>query len=129
MSTYRIQNDGSLQTRTAAAATTESAACWIVIPKNGKFAYTTNTGSGTLTGFGLAANGTASLLDADGVTGDLGMGAAPIDADFTPNGKLLYVLDAGNDQIRAFRRLGNGALLPLGVMLSLDDGAAGLLAR
>ena len=129
VSTYRIAPDGTLQTITAAAATTETAACWIAIPKNGKFAYTTNTGSGTLSGFSLAPNGAATLLDADGVTADLGAGAAPLDAEFTPNGKLLYVLDAGNDEVRAFRRLGNGALLPLGTMWSLDDGAAGLLAR
>ena len=45
------------------------------------------------------------------------------------DGRLLYVLDAGNDEVRAFRRLGNGALLPLGTLWSLDDGAAGLLAR
>jgi len=129
VSSYRICGGGDLQVVTGAADTNESAACWIAIPRNGQFAYTTNTGDGTVTGFALGGVGDLSLLDADGVTGDLGGSAAPIDAAFSRNGRLLYVLDAGEDRIRAFYRHNDGSLTPLPVSLPLEDGAAGLLAR
>ncbi|MCB9878233.1 MAG: beta-propeller fold lactonase family protein [Planctomycetes bacterium] len=129
VSTYRVQADGSLQVLTAALPTGQSAACWIAVPRHGGDAYTTNTGSGNLTGLDLDGGGTATLLDASGVSGDLGAMAHPIDADFTPNGRILYVLDSGNDVIRALRRKHDGSLQLLSTSVALPDGAAGLLVR
>ena len=128
-SSYRIGNGGALQVITGAVATNQTAACWIAIPRNGKFAYTTNTGDGTVTGFDLNPAGALSLLDPSGVSGTLPAGAAPIDFEFTKNGRFLYVLDAGNDEIRGFYRRNDGSLVALATAVPLDDGAAGLLAR
>ncbi|MCA8951953.1 MAG: beta-propeller fold lactonase family protein [Planctomycetes bacterium] len=127
-STYRIQNDGTLATITAAAPTNQTAACWIALPPDGHFAYTTNTGSGNLTGYDVDAPGQLMLLDPSGVSGDLGTGASPIDASFDRSGRLLFVLDSGNDEIATFRRNADGSLTRLAATISLDDGAAGLLA-
>lgn len=38
---------------TDSSPTTETAACWVQITPDGRFAYTTNTGSGSTTGFHL----------------------------------------------------------------------------
>lgn len=129
VSTYAIRRDGSLRTITSAAATKQTAACWIAIPRWGEYAYTTNTGSGTVTGYALSDDGALKILDDDGVTGDLGMGAAPIDCDFERWGKVLYVLDSAGDEIVAFWRDGRGGLHKLGGSMRTPDGAAGLLAR
>ena len=129
VSSYRIQPNGALQVISAAVPTNQSAACWIAIPRNGDFAYATNTGDGTLTGYGLDANGALTPLDANGITGDLGAGAAPLDAEFSPNGRFLYVLDSGNDRIRAFWRQNDGSLIALATSVAQPNGTAGLLVR
>ncbi len=128
-SSYRIQPNGTLTTITSAAPTNQSAACWIAIPRNGLFAYTTNTGSGTLTGYAMNAAGALSILTPSGITGDLGAAARPLDFDFDPNGRFLFVLDSAADRIETFFRQQNGGLLRLPSSRNLVDGAAGLIVR
>ena len=47
----------------------------MVVTKNGRFAYTTNTGSGSISGYAVSADGGLTLLDADGHTGRNGPGS------------------------------------------------------
>jgi 6-phosphogluconolactonase (cycloisomerase 2 family) len=125
---YRIDGDGLLEVVAPSVPTTETAACWVAVSKDGRFAYTTNTGSGTVSGFAIDWDGGLTLLDADGVTGMAGAG--PIDMDFSEDGRFLYTLDAGDDSITAFRhRTGSGALKPRQTLAGLPDAANGLAAR
>ena len=73
-SSYRFRR-GHLKLIDGSVATTETAACWVAVTKDGKFAYTTNTGSGSVTGYRSRGTGRLTLLDADGVTGSVGAGA------------------------------------------------------
>lgn len=107
-------------------ATTETAACWVVVTPHGRFAYVTNTGSASVSGFSVGKQGTIALLDADGVTGTTGAG--PIDATTSRNGRYLYTLNAGADAISAFRIRVDGSLEHLGDTPGLPDGATGLAA-
>lgn len=128
-SSYQIRPNGRLRAISGAVATNQSAACWIAIPRNGRFAYTTNTASGTITGFGLQRSGQLTRLDSSGATGRLRDGARPIDFEFNRAGRLLFVLDSGNDEVVSFFRDRAGRLHRLGGSLSLPDGAAGLIAQ
>ena len=124
VSSYRLRR-GVPQTITASAATTESAACWIAISGDGKFAYTSNTASNTISGFALGRNGTLSLLDADGVTAATGRG--PIDLATRDGLDFLYSLDRVSGQISFYRTKGDGALEPLGVAAGLPTSSNGLV--
>lgn len=53
MSSYSVSS-GAVTTVSASVATTEPAACWAVISNNGRFAYTTSTGSGSVTGYSVS---------------------------------------------------------------------------
>ncbi len=108
-------------------ATTETAACWVVVTPNGRFAYVTNTGSASVSGYAVGAGGTLTLLDADGVTASTSAG--PIDAAISRNGRFLYTLNFGADAISAFRIASDGSLEHLGDTSGLPDGANGLVAR
>jgi 6-phosphogluconolactonase len=119
--------DGLIEPITASAGTTETAACWIVVTPNGRFAYTTNTGSGSISGYRVGRDGTLSLLDADGVTGTTGPG--PIDMALTRGGRFLYSLNSGDETISGFRVGSDGSLTPIGGSSGLPDGATGLAAR
>ena len=109
--------------------TTETAACWIAITDDGRFAYTTNAGSGTISGYAIH-HGALALLDADGVTGNVGGGSAPIDMALSRGSRFLYTLASGTHAIAGFRVGNDGSLTSLtGGASGLPGAANGLAAR
>jgi 6-phosphogluconolactonase len=112
-SSYNMNGDGSLSVVSAAAPTFQRAVCWLIVNNSGKFAYTANAGSATITGFAIAADGALTLLAETGVSGDLGAGATPLDLDMSKNGNFLYVFKNGTGTIGAFSVAGDGSLTPL----------------
>lgn len=129
VSSYRVSEQGNLGVISSAVPTTETAACWVAITGNGRFAYTTNTGSSSLSGFRIARNGSLSLLDADGRTGDAGSGSSPIDMAFSRNSRFLYALSAGDGSISAFRVKANGSLVNIQRVEGLPTTINGLAAH
>jgi 6-phosphogluconolactonase (cycloisomerase 2 family) len=112
-SSYSVGADGLLTVVSRMAMTTERAPCWLIVTPDGRFAYTANAGSGTLSGFAVASNGSLSLLDADGITGNTGAGSTPLDLDTSRDGKYVYVLEAGTGTIGAFAVRPDGGLTEL----------------
>jgi 6-phosphogluconolactonase (cycloisomerase 2 family) len=125
VSSYEL-DDSSLEPITESAATTETAACWVVVTKNGRFTYTTNTGSASISGYRIGPDGELSLLDADGRTGLTGAG--PIDMALSRSSRFLYALNSGDNTISAFRVGGDGSLTAIGQVGGLPAGATGLAA-
>lgn len=113
-----------------AVPTTESAACWIIMARNRRYAYTTNTASGTVTGYRVSpSNGALMRLDFDGVSGDLGAGANPLDGAVSQDGKYMFVLSPATGEIAVFFVRANGSLEKLPSQLGLPSTAFGLAAR
>jgi 6-phosphogluconolactonase (cycloisomerase 2 family) len=127
LSSYEASPAGALSAISPSVGTTETAACWVVITGDGRFAYTSNTGSGTISGYRLSRAGELSLLDANGVTATTMAG--PIDLALTRNDRFLYSLDSGAGTISAFRVKADGSLVPLAGASGLPAGANGLAAR
>ena len=130
VSSYMVYPDGELEVISAAVPTTETAACWLVVTKNGRYAYTTNTGSGTISGYGINKDGSIFLLDPDGQTGITGPG--PIDMALSNNSRFLYTLNSGNGTISGFQVKSSGQLIPLSIPIQatgLPVGVNGLAAR
>lgn len=129
MSSYDVQM-GSLTNVSPSVPTTETAACWVVLTANGQYAYTTNTGSGTVSGYAVdPMSGAVSLLDADGVTGDLGAGANPLDAAFSAGSGFLYVLSPATGEIAGFSVSADGSLTDIGSTTGLPGTTVGLAAH
>ncbi len=127
ISSYQITGSGTLQTVTASLPTSETAACWVAVAKNGKFAYTTNTGSNTVTAVQVDANGALALLQPDGITAPTGV--TPIDVAVSGDGRFLSVLNAGSRSISQYRIESDGTLSALGTFGTLPAGVVGLVAR
>jgi 6-phosphogluconolactonase len=102
--------------------------CWLIASKNGKYAYTVNAGSGTITGFSVAADGSLALLDPSGVSANLGAGSHPLDPAVSGNGRFLYNLTDGNHAITGFQIGEDGSLTQVSVTNGLPAGAAGIVA-
>jgi 6-phosphogluconolactonase (cycloisomerase 2 family) len=128
-SSYEIDRDGVLTTISASVGTNQTAACWVVVTPNGRFAYVTNTGSGSISGYAIDFDGTIELLDEDGRTALTGDGSAPIDMAITDSGRFLYSLNSGTNTIGAFRIRSDGSLMRLPFTGGLPPGANGLAAR
>jgi 6-phosphogluconolactonase (cycloisomerase 2 family) len=126
VSSYEI-DDGEIEPITPSALTTETAACWIVVTDDGRFTYTTNTGSGSISGYRISRKGRLSLLDSDGRTGVTGPG--PIDMALSRDSRFLYSLNSGDGTISGFRVAGDGSLTPAGGASGLPSGANGLSAH
>ena len=129
VSSYMVADDGSLEVITPAAATTETAACWVVVTPDGRFAYATNTGSGSISGFRVAFDGELALLDADGRTAVTGAGSSPIDMALSRNGRFLFALNSGTGTLAAFGVRANGSLAPRRGLTGIPAGSNGLAAR
>ena len=97
--------------------------------KDGRYAYTANAGSGSISGFRIDPDGWLSLLTADGRTGDVGAGSAPIDMALSHDSRYLYVLGNGSHAITGFRIGADGSLTPAGSISGIVAGAVGLAAR
>ena len=110
LSSYRIAPSGTLGLISGSVpATGQKAACWVVVTKDGRHAYTTNTATRTVSGYGIAADGALSLLSRPGLPA--ATPASPTDAALGDDDRVLYVLDG--TRIDAFAVAADGDLTPL----------------
>ena len=127
-SSYDAAEDGTLSVISGSVANSQTASCWVVIPNNGKTAFVSNTGSGTISSYRInSADGSLTLLNA--TAADTGMGSAPIDMDLSVNSRLLFVLLGGSQSVASFRVQRNGNLTPVDTAGGLPLGAQGIAAK
>ncbi len=123
---YTLDATGALTLVSGAVATHQGAPCWLVVTQDGRFAYTANARSGTISGLAVGADAALSLLDADGVTARVSLGN--IDLALTEDSRYLYQLN-GAGTIAAFRVEQDGHLTVVGSVGGLPPGAVGLAVR
>jgi 6-phosphogluconolactonase len=117
----------SLEAISASIPTRQTAACWVVLARHSRYAYVTNTGSGTITGYRVHRSGTLTPLNADGVTGVTG--GNPIDATTARDDRTVYVLTPSIGKIVAFRVRDDGRVVQAGSADGVPGTAVGLAAR
>ena len=109
----------------ASVGTTQTAACWVVVTPNGRYAYVTNTGSGTISSYAVQKSGQLTLAQPVAATA----GAGPIDAALSASGGHLFVLNSGSRSISSFSVAKDGSLANPGSVSGLPVGANGLAAN
>ncbi|MET0146030.1 MAG: 3-carboxymuconate cyclase [Ilumatobacteraceae bacterium] len=124
VSSYAIRRDGSLVVLDGPDATNQTSACWLVA--TGRYAYTANTGSASLSGYSVDRRGALDLLAPDGVSA--AAGTTPIDIDASSDGRYVYQLNGGDDSIGMFAVGRDGELTNLGFVTGLPAAAVGLTA-
>jgi 6-phosphogluconolactonase (cycloisomerase 2 family) len=122
-STYRVGGDGSLTPVSSNVMTGQRAACWAAVTKNGRYGYVTNAGTGNISGFAIGADGSATLLNADGVTAVTG--GNPTDIALSIDSHFLYVLVTATSSIARFAIGADGSLESL-TQVGTPSGLAGL---
>lgn len=126
LSSYRISNDGAITLVNGSVGAGQSAACWVVITGNGKYAYVTNTASNNITNFNVNTN-TGGVSVNTAIAATTGMG--PIDAALNNNSKYLYTLNGRSNTIGVYTVASNGSLSLLQTVTGVPVGATGLAAK
>jgi 6-phosphogluconolactonase len=122
-STYRVKRD-QLKPISSAIMTGQRAACWAVLTPDGRFGYVSNAGTGNISGFAIARDGSAELLDLDGVTAVTG--GNPTDMAMSDDGRYLYARVANLAAIAVLRIGRDGSLTALPSLTGTPAGLAGL---
>jgi 6-phosphogluconolactonase len=144
-SSYTLSSTGTLTPVSTSVLSGGRGACWLVLSKDGKFAFVTNTlstapilgppngigtGAGGLTTYRVGSDGTLTRL---GQT-DLGPGS-PTDEAISSDGKFLYVSDPNvppppaTSHIDVFAINANGSLTPVSQGATLPVLISGLAAN
>lgn len=113
MSSYEVLADGTLSAISTSVPSLGAANCWNAITPNGRFAYASNAGSSTISGFAIGASGTLTPLSGT-VVGTNPTGATNLDIAVSSNGKFLYTLNTGNGTIGIFAIQNEGTLANVG---------------
>jgi len=124
-----LGDEGAIRSISASVPDHQSAPCWVVITRDGRVAFTSNTGSGSISAYRIDREGRLVLVDPDGVAGSTGTRSAPIDLALTRGSRFLYALDSGTAAISAFRVLPGGSLEAVPGASGLPASAVGLAAH
>ena len=111
---YALDASGTLSPISLAVPTLGNANCWNAITPNGKFLYTSNAGSSTISGFAIGTKGALTEVGAT-VVGTNPAGSTNLDIAISADGKFLYTLNSGAGTIGVF------AIQPDGTLNSLTE--------
>jgi 6-phosphogluconolactonase len=127
-STYRITDDETLEPISKAVPNFQTSNCWIRFTPDGRFAYTGNTGSGSVSSYSVSPAGELTLLAA--VAADTGgFASVPIDLDISRDGKFLYVIASFIGTVEGYRIEKDGALTHVSDVSGLPISMQGIVAR
>lgn len=128
VSSYQVSEDGELAIISDSVASHQTAACWLVLARNERFAYTANTPDDSISSYLVDSDGSLELLESQAAL--TGTGSGPADLALSRDNHFLYSLNPGSETIGSFRRnIGNGALEPLPSGGSVPATSNGLAAE
>lgn len=129
VSSYQLFSGGTTGVISPSVPNEQTDGCWILVTPDGRYVFTANFGSGTISSYRLDASGALTLIN--GAAASLGNTSQPVDLALSADGRFLYLLLRGSGAVAAFRIKDNGSLTPLNVIaggLPVADGASGLAA-
>ena len=110
LSSYWLNADGTLSVISASVPTGQIATCWVSINRSGHHAYTSNTGSRTISTYHVSDSGVLTFIRNTYSTAEQADGGAPIDNAISTNGRYFYVLNGNEGTVSAFKICENGVL-------------------
>jgi len=125
VSSYRVVDPDALETISDAVPDTQKAACWVAVTNSGRFAFITNTASGTVSSYRISPRGELTLVSAvAATTGPTGA----VDLAFSRDSRFLYVVNAALGTVTAFA-VTEGSLTQIGSAGGLPTSVQGIVAR
>jgi 6-phosphogluconolactonase len=129
LSSYAVQPNGTLMAISQSVPTLGAATCWQAVTPDGRWVYTDNTGTSTISGYSIGKNGALAALSGT-IVATLPAGSTNLDLAVSANSKFLYTLDSGTGTVSIFGINEDGTLTNLGEVggLSASAGFNGIAA-
>jgi 6-phosphogluconolactonase len=129
VSSYAVGVDGKLSPISTNIPALANANCWNAITPDGKFVYTSNAASATISGFAIGSTGVLTPVSGT-VVGTNPSGSTNLDIAISADGKFLYSLNSGTGVVGIFGIQQDGTLGNLGDAsgLSAASGFNGIAA-
>src|SRR5439155_15435388 len=127
LSSYQINDAGTIEPVTSSLGDTQKAACWVVITDDRSYAYTSNSASNSISTYSITSSGSLSLLNV--AAASTGVGTTPIDIALSTGDHFFYTLNAGNGTVSGFRVESDGSLTSVGSIGGVSSGVQGIAAR
>lgn len=115
LSSYSMSNDGILHVISGSIPNGYKTACWVITTKDERFAYITNTLSGTISTYRIETNGALSVV---GHITSTPRGTAlglPMDVGVSKDGRHFYALNGNQGTVSVFAIQEDGSLVRLQV--------------
>jgi 6-phosphogluconolactonase len=125
ISSYQVNYNGTISLIDGPVSASQSAACWVVLTDDGRYAYSTNTASNNISSFYTSFTGKVNVIKSIAAVTEAG----PIDAIFSDHSKFLYVLNGGSQSISAYSVATNSSLSNVQTVPGLPAGANGMAAN
>jgi 6-phosphogluconolactonase len=109
ISSYALAGSGALSAISPSVPTLGAATCWLAVTPDGRFVYTTNSATSTVSGFVVGHDGSLTPLPGT-VLGTLPAGSVDIDFAISSDGKFLYTVNTGTGAIGLFGIENDGSL-------------------
>src|SRR6266850_361375 len=122
ISSYAALPNGTLSPISASVPTQGAATCWQAVTPDGRFVYTSNSATSTISGFAIGTDGGLTPLPGT-VTATLPTGSTNLDTAISSDGKFLYTLNSGTGSLSIFGINGDGSLTSLGDVGGLSAAA------
>jgi 6-phosphogluconolactonase len=101
VSAFRVSADGTLTSiGSSPFADRQTAPCWVEISHDGRFLFTVNTGTPSISRYAITRGGSLLLLGSTPFNGPSTL--APEDARLAPDGGTLWVVDTGGRALSGF---------------------------
>lgn len=141
MSTYRLGHGGELEAISKSTPLNTTAACWVRFTPNHHYAFTANSGSGTISIMAVSDDGEVTSQGAAVAGGPF---SGVVDIDITADGKFLYAVEPLGEtanippigpippnagRIQGFRIEADGSLIPITTVGSLPFSSQGLVVH
>jgi 6-phosphogluconolactonase (cycloisomerase 2 family) len=126
-SSYAVTEKGELTLLSGSVADNRSEVCWAAVTNDGRFAFVTNFGDGTVSSYEIGPDGSLTLREpVAGATrpGEKGVRDEAISSD----GRYLYAIDADAQKVFGWAVGQEGQLTPVGEFDGLPNTVAGLAA-
>lgn len=126
-SSYSLTDAGTLAPLSGSVGDTRSEVCWAAVTKDGRYAFVTNFGDGTISSYAIGDDGTLALQDAVAASTRLGQKGIRDEA-ITRDGRYLYAIDADAQRVFGWTVGAAGELMQIGAFDGVPETVAGLAA-
>ncbi len=126
-SSYSLTDPATLTPVSRSIGDTRSEVCWATVTNDGRYAYATNFGDGTISSYAIGDDGSLALHDAVAASTRLGQKGIRDEA-ITRDGRYLYAIDADAQRVFGWTVGDAGDLAAIGAFDGVPETVAGLAA-